>query len=83
MVRRAAPGVTLIASGGIRTGVEAAKAIALGADAVGLAAPLLKPATISAEAVMEQLQRVIEELRIAMFCAGVKDLAALKNAPFQ
>jgi isopentenyl-diphosphate delta-isomerase len=83
MVRRGAPGVTLIASGGIRTGVEAAKAIALGADAVGLAAPLLKPATISAEAVMEQLQRVIEELRIAMFCAGVKDLAALKNAPFQ
>ncbi len=83
MARRGAPEATIIGSGGIRTGVDAAKAIALGADAVGLAAPLLKPATISAEAVVEHLRQVIEELRTAMFCVGARDLAALRNAPLK
>lgn len=83
MARRGAPKAVIIGSGGVRTGVDAAKAMALGANAAGLAAPLLKPATISAEAVIEQLQQVIEELRIAMFCLGARDLAALKSAPLQ
>ncbi|MEA3459365.1 MAG: type 2 isopentenyl-diphosphate Delta-isomerase [Chloroflexota bacterium] len=83
MARRGAPDTVIIGSGGIRTGVDAAKAIALGADAVGFAHPLLKPATISAEAVMEQLRQIIEELRIAMFCVGTRDLATLKSAPLQ
>jgi isopentenyl-diphosphate delta-isomerase len=81
MVRRGASGVTLIASGGIRTGVEAAKAIALGADAVALATPFLKPATISPEAVGEKIRELLEELRTAMFCVGAGNLQELKSAP--
>ena len=81
MVRRGAPGVTLIASGGIRTGVEAAKAIALGADAVALAAPFLQPATVSPEAVGEKVRELLEELRTAMFCVGAKNLQELKSVP--
>jgi len=81
MVRRAAPGVTLIASGGIRTGVEAAKAIALGADAVALATPFLKPATVSPEAVGEKVREILEQLRTAMFCIGARNVQELKSAP--
>jgi isopentenyl-diphosphate delta-isomerase len=81
MVRRAAPGLTLIASGGIRTGVEAAKAIALGADAVAMAIPFLKPATISHEAVAEKIGEILEGLRTAMFCVGARNLQELKRAP--
>jgi len=80
MVRQAAPDVTLIASGGIRTGVEAAKSIALGADAAALATPFLKPATISPEAVGEKIREVLEELRTAMFCVGAGNLQELKSA---
>ena len=81
MVRRAAPDVTLIASGGIRTGVEAAKAIALGADAAALATPLLKPATVSPEAVGEKIGEILEQLRTAMFCVGARNLQELKSVP--
>lgn len=81
MVRRGAPGLTLIASGGIRTGVEAAKSIALGADAVALATPFLKPATVSPEAVSEKIREILEQLRTAMFCVGARNLQELKGIP--
>jgi isopentenyl-diphosphate delta-isomerase len=81
MVRRGAPNLTLIASGGIRTGLDVAKAIALGADAAGIAAPLLKAASISVESVMAVLQEVIEGLRLAMFCIGAASLNELKGLP--
>jgi len=82
MARRGAPGVTLIASGGLRTGLDVAKAIALGADAAGIAAPLLKAADVSAEAVIASVAEVIEVLRIAMFCTGAARLSDLKGSPF-
>ena len=81
MARRGAPRTTIIASGGIRTGVDVAKAIALGADAAGMASPFLKPATVSAEAVGERIREVLEELRTAMFCVGAKNLQELRSAP--
>jgi isopentenyl-diphosphate delta-isomerase len=83
MVRQGAPGATVIASGGIRTGVEAAKAIALGADAAALATPFLKPATVSPEAVSEKIGEILKELRTAMFCVGARNLQELKNVPLQ
>lgn len=82
MVRQAASGLTLIASGGIRTGVDIAKAIALGADAAGIAAPLLKAANISTDRVMTILQGVIQELKISMFCIGAASLKELRNSPY-
>ncbi len=69
--------VTVIASGGVRSGLDIAKALALGADLAGLARPYLGPATESASAVEEALRRTVRELRIAMFCSGALNLDAL------
>lgn len=80
MVRQALPDMPLIASGGIRNGVDAAKAICLGADLIGQAASVLRDATLSTAAVVEHFEIVIRQLRIACFCTGSADLAALRNA---
>lgn len=77
---RRVPEVTVIASGGIRNGVDAAKAIALGADLVGMAYPFLAPAMESPEKVADRVRRFVQELRICMFCLGVKTVAELRHA---
>lgn len=79
-VRAACPALPLIASGGIETGVEVALALALGANLAGMAAPLLRPATVSATAVTDKLQRVLQQLRIAMFCCGAATVAQLDGS---
>ena len=79
MVRERVTDVCLIASGGIKTGLDIAKTIALGADAAGIALPLLKPGTLSTDAVIAALEEVIEGLKIAMFCTGSAVIADLKN----
>lgn len=73
------PTMPLIASGGLRDGVEVAKAIALGAHLCGLALPFLKAAAISTEAVLEAIDELATTLRIAMFATGTPDLAALRG----
>lgn len=82
MSRRGSASQLLVASGGIRNGVDAAKAIALGADVAGMAMPLLKAANNSAEEATALLEHVIEELRICMFCIGASDISTLKDSPF-
>ena len=77
--RQALPGLPLMASGGIRTGMDAAKALALGADVVALARPLLAPAIESAAAVTDVLSTLIEELRVCLHCAGAADLIRLRR----
>lgn len=77
---RKVKGLKIIGSGGIRNGVEIAKAIALGADLVGLALPFLKPAAQSAKAVEDVLAQLIQELKIAMFCVGAGNIMELKSA---
>ena len=76
-IRKSWSSIFLIGSGGIRTGIEGAKALALGADLFGMALPLLKPATQSAAAVQDFLSQVIEELRVTMFSIGAQSLDAL------
>jgi isopentenyl-diphosphate delta-isomerase len=71
--------VPVIASGGIRTGVEVAKAIAMGADLAGFALPLLKPATESPERVEEYLEKIISQLKDAMFLVGARNLKELRK----
>ncbi len=71
-------GVTVIGSGGVRSGIDVAKAIALGADVVGLAQPFLAAAMESSDAVYQRIQRTVQELKIAMFCAGARDIAELR-----
>ncbi|MBI4614411.1 MAG: type 2 isopentenyl-diphosphate Delta-isomerase [Planctomycetes bacterium] len=75
--RQALPEVPLVASGGIRNGLEAAKAIAMGADLVGIARPFLEAANDSAEAAIQRIDEFARELRVAMFAAGARNLAEL------
>jgi isopentenyl-diphosphate delta-isomerase len=72
--------IPIIASGGIRNGMDMAKAIALGASCVGMALPLLSPAMESSKAVKERIQKVITEFRVAMFCCGKKNPEELKTS---
>ncbi|MHB1354831.1 MAG: type 2 isopentenyl-diphosphate Delta-isomerase [Anaerolineae bacterium] len=69
-VHRALPDTPLIASGGITNGIEIALALALGADMVGMALPLLTPAVSSLADLVEKIEVIIRQLRIAMFCTG-------------
>ena len=80
-VHQAVPHLPLIASGGIRDGIQVAKAIAMGAAACGIAHPFLLAAARSAEAVVEAIEVIVTQLRVAMFAAGARDLAALARVP--
>lgn len=79
--RNALPSVLLIGSGGVRDGVDAAKAIRLGADIVGVAAGVLPAATQSTEAVVSHFQTMTRQLRTACFCVNAPSLAHLKRVP--
>jgi len=83
-IRQASPSSTIIASGGLRTGVDAAKAIALGADLAGYGRILLPQAAnvnsdVSVEQLLEQFERIEFELRTAMFGIGAATIDELKK----
>jgi isopentenyl-diphosphate delta-isomerase len=82
-VRQVAGITTVIASGGVRNGLDAAKALALGADLVGMAWPFLAPATESPDRVADKVRRIVQELKICMFCLGVKTVAELRTVPLR
>jgi isopentenyl-diphosphate delta-isomerase len=77
--RRVLPDRVVIASGGIRDGIEVAKAIALGADAAAMALPILRAADRSIEDAVEAISRVVAELRTAMFLTGARTIADLRT----
>ena len=79
MVRETLPEMPLFASGGLRTGLDVAKCIALGADIAGVASPFLKAAARSVEAVTEEIRAIEMELRVAMFVSGARELNALRD----
>ena len=74
-------GRRVFASGGVRNGIDAAKALALGADAAGIARPFLKAAAMSAEDTVELGKVLRDQLRIAMFSIGAANLAQLRGTP--
>lgn len=76
-VHAAVPGLPIIASGGIADGVDAAKALALGASLVGCGRPWLCAAAAGPEALHTALDAMVQQLRIALFCCGAPNLAAL------
>ncbi|MBN2102005.1 MAG: type 2 isopentenyl-diphosphate Delta-isomerase [Candidatus Aenigmarchaeota archaeon] len=69
----------LIASGGIRSGIDAAKALVMGANLVGFALPVLKPATEGFEEVVAYFERIAKELRTAMFLVNASNLEELRR----
>jgi isopentenyl-diphosphate delta-isomerase len=79
--RRAAPRLPVVASGGLRDGVDAAKCLALGASAAGLARVLLVAA--QADRASETLATVIAQLRIAVWATGAAAASALGPANLQ
>lgn len=72
------PNLPRIASGGIRSGTDAARALLLGASAVAVARPLLEPALEGADAVVRWLDHFLDELRTVLFAAGAADVAAMR-----
>ena len=80
-VRAALPRIPLVASGGLRDGLDLTKALALGADLGGMAGPFLKAADVSAQAVAELAEEMADVLRIAMFSLGITTLRGLKGTP--
>ena len=81
LARRGAPALPVIASGGIRDGIQIAKAVALGAAACGVAGPFLHAASKPTAAVTELIAVLVTQLRVAMFAAGAADVPALQHTP--
>jgi isopentenyl-diphosphate delta-isomerase len=79
-IRAIAPEIPLIASGGLRDGLDVAKAIALGADIAGLALPFLQAAAESTDAVESLVQLLSAEITTVLFCTGNANLSQLKHS---
>ena len=75
----------LVATGGIRDGIQAAKAVAIGASLVGIGLPLFRAAAsknssrAAVEAVVDELRFLENSLRIALFCSGARNLAGISS----
>jgi isopentenyl-diphosphate delta-isomerase len=78
-LRRELPELPLLASGGLRDGIDIAKALALGAEACGLAGPFLHAANVSTEAVVEEIDVLNRTLAVAMFATGSQTLSDLRR----
>ncbi|CAN5378009.1 MAG: type 2 isopentenyl-diphosphate Delta-isomerase [Acidimicrobiia bacterium] len=74
-------GLPVIATGGVRTGLDAAKALALGADLVGLGRPALAAAMKGLDPLLDELELLLEELRMAMVLTGSARIPDLRRNP--
>lgn len=79
-IRAIAPEVSLIASGGLRNGLDVAKALALGADIAGMAYPFLRAAHESEAALYTLMEMFIAELETVLFCTGNANIADLRSS---
>jgi isopentenyl-diphosphate delta-isomerase len=81
-VRSVLPGILLIATGGIRTGIDAAKVVRLGADFAGVALPVLRRVYAGGTpAGRRYLEKVLRELKTVIFLVGGRTLEDLRKAP--
>jgi isopentenyl-diphosphate delta-isomerase len=82
-IRRADANLTILASGGLRTGIDIAKTIALGASLGGMASPFLKAAARSLGDTIQTIHEVVHEIRVCMFACGAGSLADLRHDRLQ
>jgi isopentenyl-diphosphate Delta-isomerase len=75
-----APSMTIIASGGLRSGVDIAKCIAMGASLGGLANPFLKAAAVSVDEVIKLINLIKDEIAICLFATGSRTLEQLRQS---
>lgn len=80
IVESSVAGLPLIATGGVRNGLDMARALALGATLAGMGFPFLKAASQSYEAVCELLETVVAELKVAMQLSGAATIGQLQQA---
>lgn len=80
-VKAGAPGLPILASGGLRDGIDVAKCVALGATLGGMASPFLKAAAESEDAIAELVAELTTQIRVAMFCAAAPNIKALQHTP--
>ncbi len=78
-VRESAPELMVIASGGLRSGVDGAKCLTLGATLFGMAGPFLHAAVQSEQAVLDEVNVMLRQLRVVMLSTGAANLPALKR----
>lgn len=83
IVKHAVPEIPVIASGGLKNGIDLAKAIAMGASLGGIAGRFLKAAVLSSLEVINLVNEIQEELRIAMFASGARTISELSKTPIQ
>ena len=81
LCRGVATDLKLTASGGLRNGLDMAKAVGLGADYVSCAKPFLRAAMESPEAVRTLIRRFKREMAVAMFASGAANLAQMRALP--
>ena len=83
-VRELVPlGLPVIASGGVRSGLDVARAVALGATAAGTAGGVLRAASTSHAATLTELRQLIHEFKVGMFLTGSRTVAELRRAPYR
>ncbi len=75
-------GLPVIASGGVRSGLDVARAVALGATAAGTAGGVLRAASTGYAETKTELETLVHELKVAMFLTGSRTLADLQKAPY-
>ncbi|MGO8946247.1 MAG: type 2 isopentenyl-diphosphate Delta-isomerase [Ktedonobacterales bacterium] len=79
--RQGAPDLPIISTGGVRNGLDAARALALGASLVGMGFPFLKAATQGETALRDFLEQFLAELKVAMQLSGASTVAQLQSRP--
>jgi isopentenyl-diphosphate delta-isomerase len=77
------PDYPLMSTGGVRSGLDVAKAVALGANVAGMALPFFRAADDSTEDVLALGRRILEEVRIAMVCSGCGDVGSLASVALE
>ena len=75
-------GLPVVASGGVRSGLDVARALALGASAAGTAGGILRAASAGYEETRRELELLVHELKVAMFLTGSRTVAELARAPY-
>ena len=79
LLRSELPATTIIASGGVRSGLDIAKALALGADIASISRPFLKPAEVSCDAVVAEIEAIRYEFKVAMLATGSRETHDLRS----